>query len=142
MFSCVCSWICRKDWKLHNTRTGGFFRCNKWEEEKDHDFYDTPPPVANQTADPDADTPNPLNVDYQGYGTAVHSARVARRKNWDMTRFLHHYSRWTAHGDSAKLEEKMADSASTRLTPVVQAGIEYSSDENFDFSGKGKLLAL
>merc|ERR1712176_47550 len=33
-------WICRQDWKLHSTDTGGFFRCNIWKEDDSERILD------------------------------------------------------------------------------------------------------
>ena len=57
-----------------------------------------------------------------------------------MARFLHHYTRWEAHGDSARLERKMAEVASSRLAPVVEAATEFDGSPNFNFGGKGTIL--
>ena len=138
------SWICRKDWKLHNSETGGFFRCNRWQEDsEDHEYYDTPPPTATEQQTEDSQLPTeersdaPHLVD-QGYGSAMHSARSAWKKSRTMARFLHHYRRWIAHSESAALERHMADTACSRLAPVIEAAIEFSGFSDFNFGGKGK----
>jgi len=123
-------WICRQDWKLHNTETGGFFRCNRWQGDEKHEFYDTPPPPEEVTTDSTADSD-------QNYGTAMHSSRVAFQKSKEMGRFLHHYRRWNAHAESAALERNMKESVCSRLAPVVREAIEFSRTPDFDFSGKG-----
>jgi len=136
-------WICRKDWKLHNSETGGFFRCNRWQEDsEDHEYYDTPPPTATEQQTEDSQLPTeersdaPHLVD-QGYGSAMHSARSAWKKSRTMARFLHHYRRWIAHSESAALERHMADTACSRLAPVIEAAIEFSGFSDFNFGGKG-----
>jgi ankyrin repeat/IBR domain-containing protein 1 len=125
---CLCtSWICRKDWKLHGSATGGFFRCNIWKEEEEGKSKETLPAEEN-AEDGEND---------QGYGTAIHSAREGYRKKQDVNRFLHHYTRYEAHDQSAALERKMAETASTRLAPVVDAAIEFDGSPGFNFGGKG-----
>ena len=128
------SWICRKDWKLHNSDTGGFFRCNRWEGEKDHEFYD------GEEHSPTADSGDgePAEENENGYGSAIHSARVAYQKKSEMNRFLHHYSRWSAHKESAALEQNMANTVCSRLAPVVEAAIEFNGASDFNFGGKGE----
>jgi len=132
-------WICREDWKLHNTETGGFFQCNRWQEDDKHKFYDTPPPEQRSLEDnltlgaARGDAISSENT----YGTALHSARVAWKRSKEMGRFLHHYRRWMAHSESATLERKMAQTAYMRLAPVVEAAIDFNCDEKFDFGGKG-----
>jgi len=134
-------WICRKDWKLHNSETGGFFRCNRWrEDDQTHDFYDTPPSAEEQSVESPptpAERPDAPHLADQGYGSAVHSARSAWKKSRTMARFLHHYRRWIAHAESAALERHMADTACSRLAPVIEAAIEFSGFPDFNFGGKG-----
>jgi len=126
-------WICREDWKLHTTETGGFFRCNRWQDDDKHNFYDTPPPLEQRTQ---SNAPEG-NSSEAHYGTALHSSRVAWKKSKEMGLFLHHYRRWTAHRESATLERQMADTACARLDPVVEAAIEFNGHEHFNFGGKG-----
>ena len=56
-----------------------------------------------------------------------------------MARFLHHYTRWNAHGESATLERKMCDTVCSRLAPVVEAAIDFEGSPTFNFGGKGKV---
>jgi Ariadne domain len=118
----------------------GFFRCNRWVEQKDHESYDnesTPNTVDPSTAamilaEQDTD-PNTMAVTY---GTARHESRTAKKRSTQMARFLHHYARWCAHAESAALERGMADSVCTRLNPVVQKAFDYNGDMHV-FGGKG-----
>jgi hypothetical protein len=137
-------WICREDWKLHNTETGGFFRCNRWQVDEKHQFYDTPPPppLPEQRTPPTPTPTDPLptrpnSSEQNHYGTALHSARVAWKKAKEMGRFLHHYRRWTAHSESAMLERNMAETVCVRLAPVVEAAIVFNGRDDFDFNGRG-----
>lgn len=134
-------WICREDWKLHNTETGGFFRCNRWQVDDKHQYYDTPPPVEQRIPEPstlnDPLSP-PQNInDGNHYGTALHNSLVAWKKAKEMGRFLHHFQRWTAHDESATLEKHMAETVCVRLAPVVEAALEFIGHDDFDFNGKG-----
>jgi hypothetical protein len=128
---------------LHNTATGGFFRCNRWQDEDNHDFYDAPPPPGQTPSAivvPDATNDEIMNnpeVMAQTYGTAMHETRIAWKKSKEMKRFLHHYTRWNAHMESAALETMMSESVCSRMAPVVDAGSDYTCDPNFNFNGKG-----
>jgi len=117
-------WICRKEWSLHGTETGGFFRCNIWREEGEG------PPSGKGDALSNSNDP-------QGFGTAIHSAREQWQERQRMARFLHHYTRWNAHGESATLERKMCDTVCSRLAPVVEAAIDFDGSPTFNFGGKG-----
>jgi hypothetical protein len=135
---------------LHNTSTGGFFRCNRWQEEEGHEFYDKPPnpdetsptsvAMAVAAQNPGASNEEIMNspeVMAQTYGTAMPASRVAYKKAKEMKRFLHHYTRWNAHLESAALEKNMSENVCTRLAPVVDAAAEFACDKNFNFDGKG-----
>jgi ankyrin repeat/IBR domain-containing protein 1 len=134
------SWICRKDWKLHGTATGGFFRCNIWQEEG-AEFSEgagarrlpSPPGAHEAPTEVVTDVAND-----QGYGTSIHAAREQWKERQEMARFLHHYTRWEAHGESATLERKMGDAVCTRLAPVVDAAIDFDGSPTFNFGGKGE----
>jgi hypothetical protein len=78
-------WICRQDWKLHNTATGGFFKCNKWQEEKDHEFYsEKPPPTTEQDNEDDDDPARQATR----YGTAMHSNLTTQRNKYKLERYV------------------------------------------------------
>jgi len=117
-------WICLRDWKSHGSATGGFFRCNIWKEEDDGSNPAPPPAAENGDGD-------------EGFGTAIHSSKQQYRKRQEINRFLHHYTRYEAHDQSARLERNMAESATNRLAPVVAAAIDYDGSPAFNFGGKG-----
>ncbi|CAJ1959325.1 unnamed protein product [Cylindrotheca closterium] len=127
-------WICLRDWKLHGSATGGYFRCNIWKEEGEGDNPDAAAAAAAEAV-VNANEGDAENDD--GYGTAIYSARQQYRKRQDVNRFLHHYTRYEAHGQSARLERNMAQNATKRLAPVVTAAIEFDGSPAFNFSGKG-----
>lgn len=126
-------WICREDWKLHNTETGGFFRCNRWQADDSHQYYDSKPP--EERAPPETSTVEASSS--EDYGTSLHASRTAWKKSKDMGLFLHNYRRWIAHKESAALERQMAETVCTRLAPVVEAAIDFNGHESFDFGGIG-----
>lgn len=130
-------WICRQDWKLHSTDTGGFFRCNIWTED-DPDRVDDVENVGDQSGA--RVNSNDFLIDSlndSGYGASIHTTRRAWKKKQDIKRFLHHYSRWEAHKDSHILEQKMGDTVCTRFAPVVKAAIQFDGSPAFNFGGKG-----
>ena len=130
-------WICRKDWKLHGTSTGGFFRCNIWQDD-DVDGTSLGSGEAQELRPDRVPETEAGQNDDQGYGTAVYAARMAWRQKYEMARFLHHFTRWEAHKDSAALEAQMADTVCSRLAPVVEKAIDFNGFDDFNFGGKGK----
>ena len=133
---------------MHGTATGGFFRCNIWEDpEGNESANDIQPlngdegPIRREAAGDVEGGASDEDPD-QGYGSAIHSARSQWKQKQLMARFLHHYTRWNAHGESATLESKMCDSVCSRLAPVVEAACnDVELDANFNFGGKGKLFS-
>ena len=128
-------WICREDWKIHNTETGGFFRCNRWQADDNQKEENSEPleqrALSRMTSSDALDSPE------VSYGTALHSSRVAWQKSKDMGLFLHNYRRWTGHAESSALERRMADTVCVRLAPVVEAAIDFNGQLDFDFRGEG-----
>ena len=128
---------------MHNTATGGFFRCNRWQDEDNHEFYDNPPPPdevpagISATGSTNDEVMNNPEVMAQTYGTAMHNTRVAWKKSKEMKRFLHHYTRWNAHIDSRELEKVMSETVCTRLAPVVDAAADFMCNDKFNFEGRG-----
>ena len=130
-------WICRKDWRLHSTETGGYFRCNRWQENpEEHEYYDTPPNPDEIVVPTNEDLSDPNRM-RAIYGTAMHETRVAQKKAKEIGRFIHHYHRWSAHSSSRKLESTMGSSLCKRIKPVLEAAKNFTGDPSFDFLGKG-----
>ncbi len=133
-------WICRQDWNLHSTDTGGFFRCNIWREDDEDRIADK-----EDGYDEDYQAGDAYNnenyfegmMNDQGYGSSMHTARKAWKRKQEIRRFLDHYSHWEAHKESNALEQKMADTACTRLSQVVEAATDFDGSPTFNFGGKG-----
>jgi len=124
---------------MHNSETGGFFRCNRWVEEAEHDAYDDDEKLSAEVTvaalnfAEDMGDPRTMEV---VYGTAMHETRAAKKRSKEMARFLHHYRRWHAHAESAALEGQMGNTVCSRLAPVVREVIDISGSE-YVFGGKG-----
>jgi len=128
---------------MHNSETGGFFRCNRWVEESEHESYDDENPPVDAASSSALLFGSSLEEAFTGfrgmastYGTAEHETRAARKRSKEMGRFLHHYQRWHAHAESAALERQMADTVCNRLAPVVREVIGFSGSK-YVFGGKG-----
>lgn len=131
-------WICRQDWNMHSTNTGGFFRCNIWKEDDSDRILDKEEGDGDDDLDPySRNNYFEAMMNDDGYGTSMHSARKAWKRKQEIRRFLDHYSHWEAHKDSNALEQKMADTVCTRLAPVVNAAIDFDGSPTFNFGGKG-----
>lgn len=133
-------WICRQDWSLHSTDTGGFFRCNIWREDDEDRIKDKDDGYGEDGLDATAYSNQNFfegMMNDHGYGSSMHTSRKAWKKKQEIRRFLDHYSHWEAHKESNALEQKMADTVCTRLAPVVEAAIDFDGSPTFNFGGKG-----
>jgi len=80
-------WICMQPWQLHSNETGGFFRCNRFDTEE-------------VTAATRGSTEN------RGEGSAAEEARKMKKRARETERFIHHYTRFGAHGESSDMEQR------------------------------------
>jgi hypothetical protein len=125
---------------LHNfSSSTGNYRCNRWVVQPSHESYDDELPLSTIDGDmaarvlaEDETDPNLMAVTY---GTARHETIVSKKRSFEVARFIHHFERWCAHADSARLEHSMRINVCKRLEPVVQQAVEY--DGVHVFGGKG-----
>lgn len=82
--------------------------------------------IGRALANVDVNDPRTMEVTY---GTSMYDTRAAKKKAKEMNRFLHHYQRWNAHAESARLERKMGESVCTRLAPVVREVVRLTGDD-------------
>jgi len=105
-------WMCMEKWSLHNNSTGGYFQCNKYVE-KGLDASD--------------------GMTYSGGlekgSSRAETVRLQMNAN-RMARLIHHFTRYSAHADSAQREFAM------RLETLQR--IEYSLDK----TARGDLIWL
>jgi Ariadne domain len=125
--------------KFESQRLAGFFRCNRWVDQKDMVFEDDTIPIGAEDigralANEDINDPRTMEVTY---GTSMFDTRTTKQKSKEMNRFLHHFQRWNAHSESAALERKMGDSVCERLALVVEEAIRLNGGDNAVFLGKG-----
>jgi hypothetical protein len=102
-------WICMQDWSLHNSATGGFFQCNRFV-------------VASDTASGPADNDGEFAAFVDEYGNAQAESLRRRRHAQKVARFIHHFTRFQAHGDSQRMEKKMhKDTIARIVTSLVKS---------------------
>ncbi len=83
-------WMCMEKWSLHSNATGGYFQCNKFVEKESADGEDWMKYTSNLEKG-------------SSRAEAVRLQLSGRR----MARFIHHYTRFSAHADSAQREFAM-----------------------------------
>lgn len=95
-------WICMQPWSLHSQRTGGFFQCNRFVENEDETSYRR---ISNDQG----------NAHVEAIRQRETAVRIAR--------YIHHYTRFKAHGESVVLEARMANEAVVRLRDILARSI-------------------
>ncbi|KAL8591046.1 hypothetical protein ACOMHN_015669 [Nucella lapillus] len=87
-------WVCLEQWKRHNSSTGGYFKCNRYEVVKK---------VEEQTAE------------------MVTDAEEKNAKMQELNRFVHYYTRFKNHENSYKLEEPLLQTAKDKMMKLAEA---------------------
>eukprot|EP00607_Mallomonas_marina_P001795 CAMPEP_0182439052 /NCGR_PEP_ID=MMETSP1167-20130531/86187_1 /TAXON_ID=2988 /ORGANISM="Mallomonas Sp, Strain CCMP3275" /LENGTH=237 /DNA_ID=CAMNT_0024632639 /DNA_START=389 /DNA_END=1099 /DNA_ORIENTATION=+ len=96
-------WICMQDWSLHSNNTGGFFQCNRFEST-----------TGKNNEDEGENSAISALMDVEG-GSAMAEQMRMKIKADRMARFLHHFTRCRAHGESIEMEYKMKRDTIYRL---------------------------
>jgi len=109
----------------------GYFRCNRWAEDEEPGDESKP---TDESAQPDT---NNAPLTSHAFGTSLHTSRMARKRAKEMARFLHHFSRFTAHKESEYLERKMADTIELRLDLMISAALNECGDISLDLGTSG-----
>jgi hypothetical protein len=98
-----------QDWSLHSDSTGGYFQCNR--------FLD--PSLSNNNnannAINDEDMLDEDSLWAEERGNAHAETMRIRDRNRKMARFIHYFTRFSAHGESVKMETKMSFDTMKRL---------------------------
>ncbi|BFZ21952.1 hypothetical protein BsWGS_24991 [Bradybaena similaris] len=87
-------WVCLEQWKRHNSSTGGYFKCNRYEVLKK---------VEEQSAQ------------------MVSEAEVKNRNMQELNRFVHYYTRFKNHENSYKLEEPLLQTVKEKMMKLAEA---------------------
>ncbi|XP_041374912.1 ankyrin repeat and IBR domain-containing protein 1-like isoform X2 [Gigantopelta aegis] len=87
-------WVCLEQWKRHNSSTGGYFKCNRYEAVKK---------VEDKTAQ------------------MVSEAEERNTKMQELNRFVHYYTRFKNHENSYKLEEPLLKTAKDKMMKLAEA---------------------
>ncbi|XP_028393114.1 ankyrin repeat and IBR domain-containing protein 1-like [Dendronephthya gigantea] len=87
-------WVCLEPWKKHNSSTGGYFRCNRYEIVRDvqEKVLEKAQTISNE-----------------------------HRRVEELNHFLHYYSRFKNHENSYKLEEPLLKSAKDKMVALAIA---------------------
>jgi hypothetical protein len=99
-------WICMQDWSLHSENTGGYFQCNRFQEAASGGG-------GGGGAGDGADGGGDMWSDERGNAHAE-TLRM-RQRNRTMARFIHHFTRFQAHGQSFQMESRMSKDTYKRI---------------------------
>ncbi|KAK3082836.1 hypothetical protein FSP39_006705 [Pinctada imbricata] len=87
-------WVCLDQWKRHNSSTGGYFKCNRYEAVK---------VVQEETQ------------------KAQSQAEEKNQKMQELNKFVHYYTRFKNHENSYKLEEPLLSTTKNKMLKLAEA---------------------
>ncbi|XP_056009769.1 ankyrin repeat and IBR domain-containing protein 1-like isoform X2 [Ostrea edulis] len=93
-------WVCLDQWKRHNTSTGGYFKCNRYEAVK---------VVQEETQ------------------KAQVEAEEQNVKMQELNKFVHFYTRFKNHENSYKLEEPLLNTTKNKMMKLAEAVTDLAS---------------
>ncbi|VDH97533.1 ankyrin repeat and IBR domain-containing protein 1 [Mytilus galloprovincialis] len=98
MKCCKCKydfcWVCLDPWKRHNSSTGGYFKCNRYEAVK----------VVNEKV-------NKAQNEAEDHNTSMQ----------ELNKFVHYYTRFKNHENSYKLEEPLLSTTKNKMMKLAEA---------------------
>lgn len=97
-------WICMQDWSLHSENTGGYFQCNRFQEA-----------ASGGTGGGEGGEGGGGDVWSEERGNAHAETLRMRQRNRTMARFIHHFTRFQAHGQSFQMESRMSKDTYKRI---------------------------
>jgi hypothetical protein len=102
-----------QDWALHSDNTGGYFQCNRFNAGNDNGN-------SNRESSFDA-LEGDGDIWAEERGNAHAETMRSRERNRRMSRFIHHYTRYQAHGQSYTMESRMQKDTLKRITEALKA---------------------
>ena len=109
-------WVCLGPWKKHSTDTGGYFRCNRYDDTKK---------VEERTE------------------SAISKAKEESKRAAELNRFVHYYTRFKNHLNSLAMEQGLLTSLPDKVSHLAKsaaAAKEDSADLAFVRQGLDELL--
>jgi hypothetical protein len=94
-------WICMREWSSHSQQTGGYFQCNRFQGGTAGGTGDLAPATG------DEDEAEYAAVFPEEAGNAHMEGLRMKSRGLRMARFIHHFTRAQAHGESATMEARM-----------------------------------
>lgn len=87
-----------EDWQLHSNRTGGYYRCNRFNDEQTEIKATTLAATTAASRGADLDDNNHLNngvsQENRGRGSAAEETRRVAAEAQEAARFVHHFTRF------------------------------------------------
>lgn len=110
-----------QDWSLHSDNTGGYFQCNRFVEQSSGGGAVNGPSRSADGADP---LMGRGDIWSEERGNAHAEAMRSRERNRRMARFIHHFTRYKAHGDSQAMEVRMHKETLRRIGEGLRACVD------------------
>mmetsp|Transcript_5318 Transcript_5318/g.5819 ORF Transcript_5318/g.5819 Transcript_5318/m.5819 type:complete len:1186 (-) Transcript_5318:647-4204(-) len=105
-------WICMQDWSLHSDNTGGYFQCNRFLESGNNN---------NTNSRGDSNDLLAEELWAEERGNAHAETMRLRERNRRMGRFIHHFTRYSAHEQSYQMEARMQRETLKRVTESLRS---------------------
>lgn len=85
-------WVCLEAWKKHNSATGGYFRCNRFDA---------------------------VHRAEERHGILISAAEMRNKQMQELNRFVHYYTRFKNHENNHKLEEPLLKTAKDKMVMLA-----------------------
>ncbi|GAB6029004.1 hypothetical protein CHUAL_004792 [Chamberlinius hualienensis] len=85
-------WVCLEAWKKHNSATGGYFRCNRFDA---------------------------VHRAEEKHGLLISAAELRNKQMQELNRFVHFYTRFKNHDNNHKLEEPLLKQVKEKMVTLA-----------------------
>ena len=93
-------WVCSGDWKEHGSKTGGFYKCNKFDPKK---------------AIQQRSLKNKLSA---GQNDQINEDEKTQKAQAELNRYLHYYQRYHNHHNSMKFAQKIREKMNQKMMNI------------------------
>ena len=112
-------WICMKPWSLHSNKTGGYFRCNRFDDDEEDSVKQSAGGIGRRRSGSDQD--REVSTENRGKGSASEEAKRMAEDAQRTSRFIHHYTRFCAQGQSNEMEQQRKVKTLARIRALQRA---------------------
>lgn len=112
-------WICSGDWKEHGTNTGGYYNCNKF----------------NENEDGTDDQSDAAKLILTGSAILMDVVQVEQKNKTkrELDRYLHYYKRYHAHAEAQKFAMKQLKETETKMMMLQECRTDHVTWSDVEF---------